>query len=547
MAGDITIGHTYSGFTGFVFIFNLIVGVGALALPSAFRQAGVVLSTVFLLGVGFLSYIAATYVVEAIAIANALLYQEEEEDERLEGKRPAAAAAAADEATPLLKKAAAAGGGGGATPVRGRVEAGWFEIDRRVELATLSDMFFGPRGRLLFFATLAAYLYGDLTIYAVSVPLTLARTLQTPALALGPLVLPAYHAYLFCFAAFVLPFCFFNFQRTAYLQFGTMAVRNLAFLVMVLLAAAYAHSTGGARAADVPLVQPSRLPLLFGTAIYSFMCHHSVPSIVAPIRNKASLGALLAGVFGAVAAAYLALCYTALAAFGSVRNGACRLEPGPPCAIQPLYSLNFASSDWRFLARFLALFPVFTLSSNFPLIAITLRNNLSQLYFELAPPRRRYHPPHVAGPHAAPDCEQADEARLEAEALKGGDDATGHERVSPLGAAATLLAVAPPLALAAATQNVKLLVGVTGSFAGLAIQFVIPPLLVLAARRLCRAKLGPHAPRLNPHRSPFGAPAWAYGMLAWAALCLAFTSYQAGIALFGVPPHTIAPHPRPPS
>jgi hypothetical protein len=46
------------------------------------------------------------------------------------------------------------------------------------------------------------------------------------------------------------------------------------------------------------------------------------------------------------------------------------------CTIQQLITLNYASYDIRPIAIFLTLFPVFTLSSNFPLIAITLRNNL---------------------------------------------------------------------------------------------------------------------------------------------------------------------------
>ena len=53
--------------------------------------------------------------------------------------------------------------------------------------------------------------------------------------------------------------------------------------------------------------------------------------------------------------------------------------------LNDLYTLNFQPTPgepWYKLAvhYFLSLFPVFTLSTNFPIIAITLRNNLKALF-----------------------------------------------------------------------------------------------------------------------------------------------------------------------
>lgn len=48
-----------------------MIGVGALALPRAFSQAGLVLGTLLLLILAGMSYVTATYMVEAMAIANA--------------------------------------------------------------------------------------------------------------------------------------------------------------------------------------------------------------------------------------------------------------------------------------------------------------------------------------------------------------------------------------------------------------------------------------------------------------------------------------------
>ena len=59
-------------FTLFVNIFNVIVGVGFLSLPQAFANAGVILGTTILVIASFFSFVTATYVVEAMASANAM-------------------------------------------------------------------------------------------------------------------------------------------------------------------------------------------------------------------------------------------------------------------------------------------------------------------------------------------------------------------------------------------------------------------------------------------------------------------------------------------
>jgi len=46
-------GAHYSPTTAFIYIFNLIVGVGALSLPAGFQATGWILGLVFLAVVGF--------------------------------------------------------------------------------------------------------------------------------------------------------------------------------------------------------------------------------------------------------------------------------------------------------------------------------------------------------------------------------------------------------------------------------------------------------------------------------------------------------------
>ena len=81
-----------------------------------------------------------------------------------------------------------------------------------------------------------------------------------------------------------------------------------------------------------------------------------------------------------------------------------------------------------------------------------------------------------------------------------------------------LLAIAPPIAIALCTENVSMLVGFTGSYAGLGIQWFIPAVLVKRLRERLN-KLG-YTDGQNLHRSPFYGPFWLNFTLAFATIAL---------------------------
>ncbi|CAG2183401.1 unnamed protein product, partial [Oppiella nova] len=107
------------------------------------------------------------------------------------------------------------------------------------------------------------------------------------------------------------------------------------------------------------------------------MCHHSLPSLVTPISNKSRIFVLILTDYIMILCFYCLLSFTGIFAFNHLED---------------IYTLNFqiekcyTPSDDNpvkpvpFLDYFLPLFPVFTLSTNFPIIAITLQNNLKTLF-----------------------------------------------------------------------------------------------------------------------------------------------------------------------
>nr|CAD7594828.1 unnamed protein product [Timema genevievae] len=400
--------------TGLVYVFNLIVGTGALTLPAVFNQVGWALGVSLIMVLAVISFITVTFVIESMAAANAIVQWK-----RLQQMK---------RVSHILQAA--------------------LQASESQDEDSEDTPLFSPVGCSLFFVCFAVYLYGDLTIYSAAVSKSLAVFLCT----LGP-------------------FVFFNVQKTKYLQMLTTLMRWLAFSIMIVYAARKLIYDGPQ--GHPPAASLSGVPGLFGACVYSFMCHHSLPALVSPIADKTRFSRFLALDYVLIAAFYLLLALTGAFAFQHLDD---------------LYTLDFgprANGDcgtgaaWPVMAMeyFLALFPVFTLSTSFPIIAITLRNNLKSLFLTEG---CHYH-----------WCIR--------------------KMVFPL------LAVIPPVLIATTTENLEILVRVTGSYAGASIQYIIPALLVYYARQKTLQVIGMGVK--NEFASPFHGCGWVWFVILWAIAC----------------------------
>lgn len=522
MAGDrLDQGDSYSSLVGLVYIFNLIVGTGALTMPAAFKDAGWALSLAIVILLAFMSYLTTTFVIEAMASTNALVHGKtlrhykrvvgEEEAHIAEGKRAHVAnelrtddiiskSVDVDERVPLLISSAAESMG--ESPY-----VDYFAIKERFELGKMASLYFNKLGMNLFYICIAIYLYGDLSIYAAAVSKSMRDVTCMADLAIGNITNStadiqdspcwpgvnisrsnAYRIYVLVFLCLLGPFTFFNMQKTKYLQIFTTLMRWIAFVSMIVLCTV-ALSQGKGRGRP-PVADATGLPSLFGICVYAFMCHHSLPSLVTPMRSKRHLFALVGADYLLILGFYTLLSFTGIFTFPR---------------IQDMYTLNFQPvSDPSgsvvpaipFFQYFLSLFPVFTLSTSFPIIAITLRNNLKALFL-----REERPPPAALGGHPAAAS-------------------TLHKILERF--VFPLIAVLPPIAVAAATENVEFLVGITGSYAGAFVQYVVPVALVHCARNQVFGTLGLGV--RNQHASPFRHGAWLVFVLLWAATCVMFVT-----------------------
>ncbi|PRD26953.1 UNVERIFIED_CONTAM: transmembrane protein [Trichonephila clavipes] len=223
------------------------------------------------------------------------------------------------------------------------------------------------------------------------------------------------------------------------------------------------------------------IPNLFGVCVYSFMCHHSLPSLITPIKNKSHLLRLFVSDYLLILLFYVLLSFTGIFTFDHP-NSLYTLNFEPQNCNTSSTGESIIPQNFWILRYFLALFPVFTLSTNFPIIAITLRNNLKSLFLK---ENKRY--------------------------------SFFVERIL-----FPLLAVVPPVGIALITENLTFLVGFTGSYAGAAIQYVVPALLAHFSRKHILNTLGIGVK--NKHASPFGPSFWIIFVLFWALLCTIFVT-----------------------
>ncbi|XP_064537652.1 transmembrane protein 104 homolog isoform X1 [Drosophila montana] len=484
---------SYSNLVGFIFIFNLIVGTGALTLPGVFSKAGWCLSLVVIIMLAIISYITVTFVIESMAGANAIKNwqslqvlrhrrrssNEDEDHERHFN--------AASETTPLTIQ---------------NVEFHYYQLTHKFELGEMATIFFNDFGRILFYLCFIIYLYGDLSIYSAVVAKSLRdvicehdhsntsdiSTFESNSVqflgnfesnetnkracwkdhTISRLIM--YRIILIGFTLIFGPLAVLSIQKTKYLQILTAVFRCMAFTLMISIALKML-ATDGARGQPVA-INFYGIPSLFGACVYSFMCHHSLPSLLEPLRSKSMVAKILSYDYIVICTFYIVLAMTGIFAFEHVED---------------LYTLNFlpnrvghnsfSSTLFVVIDYFLSLFPVFTLSTSFPLIAITLKNNLQTLFLDMS----RY-----------------DSYSLFIRLLF------------------PLLAIVPPFCVTYFTENLSTLVAFTGSYAGVGIQYVIPVFLVYFSRKTCSELLGSGI--INHYQSPFQSNAWLALVSSWSVV-----------------------------
>lgn len=507
-------GTGQSPFIAFIFIFNLIVGTGALAMPKAFAQAGWLVSTFVIITLALMSFMSVTFVIESMSIANYM------EKKRLKHQtsvirgntsvhEPTANEVETedDESASLLPD----------------TTSKWYDITVQKELIDMARMFLPSHWLNFASITLSIYLYGDLVIYSAAISKSLrdvtcsstndsSTSHDTCWIIFNDYIISrsaTYRIYVIAILFTIAPFAYFNAKKTTLIQFATSACRWLAFLSMIILTSiilALGQGKGSPVTANL-----TGVPNLFGVCVYSFMCHHSLPLLITPIRRKEkSLYTVITSDYLLILFFYLLLSFTAVYTFDD---------------LQQIYTLNFQKSSSSsfdiiksvyILQYFLPLFPVFTLGSSFPIIAITLQKNLA---FIIKPSLIS-----LVNRQSTDQLEQS-LVQVSSASTDAGESTSLSPRVNFWIDRIILptLAVVPPVLMALITEDLTFWVNIVGSYAGVAVQYVTPGLIILYGR----AKLKEHtievqsesAARIRDKlKSPFSRSAWIWITFSWSIL-----------------------------
>ncbi|OQR91845.1 transmembrane protein [Achlya hypogyna] len=425
----------YSPLVAYSFTVNYILGVGSLGVPYALYHAGLLFGSAMLIFVSWLSYVTVMWVSETTIRAR-----------ELDATNPH---------TKLLQ-----------------------DPMHFPEVTTLCERFLGHAGARVYQLSLLGLMYGGLIGYSQVFVNSIVS--QLAAFNIGNVIVAA------VFGLIVVPLSCCDLNEQIHVQVGMAILRFVALLTMILSAGVAiwtnpndsgSHSlTQPPYVSDVPLVNFHGFGLLFSTTVFSQLFQHSVPGLLAPLsrQDQPKAASIFGGALLTTTLFYLGLGLSCCYYFGD--------------SISSSVNLNWAHFTWglspvpvwaKCLTALVVLFPALDTLSVFPLIAITLGDNLAV---------------------SLRQC-------CSFWTLK-------QQRV-----VCRLVAALPPLVIAVLVTDLSITLQISGVF-GVYVAFIAPALLQWAARR--------EDPRDNMYSGRFSGDPYIYLVLAFGLVAFCILSFQIG-------------------
>eukprot|EP01124_Arcella_intermedia_P020436 TRINITY_DN27910_c0_g1_i1.p1 TRINITY_DN27910_c0_g1~~TRINITY_DN27910_c0_g1_i1.p1 ORF type:complete len:509 (+),score=33.35 TRINITY_DN27910_c0_g1_i1:36-1529(+) len=434
---------TYSLFTGFALCINLIVGTGVFNLPFAFYNSGLVLAVVLLIISGFFSWMCLVWVLEICARAEGITAQKEHNLEQ---------------------------------PIH-------CISMRKFDFNELCHFFYGFKGKLGCQLFLSLYCYGLLWAYAAVFSDSVnnlfwqfyrkieCSLVDTHDCHIG------YYVCLVVYACIVVPVSLLNVTEQAVVQVMLTCYRFVAFGVMVVtvsVALAYpvnpndfVNNTLQNVTADKNVwVNWSGFAGIFTTAAVALNFHFTIPDLVRPVEKKKFLPHMTTAALIVASSFYILVGILCSRFFKSNTESLATLNWQTYTGLEGGWGgdLN-ARPWWAVVVQFIVmLFPIFDMLSVFPLVAVTLGENLCQMFpggniFAVIRPGKPF--------------SRSVERDI---------------RISHT--VCRLFSSVPPIILAFALKGLSDIFDFTGLFAFF-LQLIVPCLLQLKSRSICENTWGP--------------------------------------------------------
>lgn len=396
----------YSPLICYAFTVNYILGCGVLGIPFAFYKAGIVSGTALIIAISFFSYMTVLWVGEAsyrgMQIKNEMKNKNPFKSPKIYGKTSSKSAAATSSSglvnilndgirsvlsfqsldsyqQDTTKSSNAAtyvslNANSRSEKERGRtvtpdsIDEG-HESASEMEVTELVGEFIGENTKNSYQIALMVLTGVGLLAYTQ----VFVQGFKSQIWSDGPSSLP-----ILLFACIVVPLSCMQLSEQVTIQVFMAFMRFLS-LGCLLFGTIYAINVAPTSAIEaVPLVEPDGIGLMLTTSIFAQLFQHSVPGLVRPLNESDKEKAPL--IFGAALATttvlYILIGVTSVVCFRQNINES--------------VNLNFANFYWGkdpnacivavVVSKLIVLFPVLDTLSVFPLIAITLGNNLNAFF-----------------------------------------------------------------------------------------------------------------------------------------------------------------------
>ena len=211
-----------------------------------------------------------------------------------------------------------------------------FSFKKTIEVGTMASKYWGRFGTLVVNLAIAIYLYGALCIKAVSASQStsvgLAFIFTGSIKGFDDFAFDPYYICLICFFIVVSFLALKNVQSTKWLQNIIAVLRYLTALLMVIGALIYiGRRKGVAHGSAIKYFDLSNFATIFGNVVFAFLCHHSLPGILKPVRPEQSIKKILFWGYICGCCIMYSVAVTAVLAFGDLTNDC---EDSFPCSLQ---------------------------------------------------------------------------------------------------------------------------------------------------------------------------------------------------------------------
>lgn len=247
---------------------------------------------------------------------------------------------------------------------------------RKLEINELCDMFLGPYGKASFTLLIAIYMTGTLWAYGTVFANSFAAHLN-----IGEW---SYFIYLLIFSAVVIPASLLEFSEQVSVQVALSVFRVLMVVIMCITCLMdrdgddfQLDQTSSNTGADSTWNKVSwpQMYCLLPVAAYSYIFHHSVPSLEYPMRDKRKMVQLFVTAVGIAMILYILVGVVVSAYFNGNTDQSSNLNWSSYRGPYGQRALG------RCIAFFVVIFPAFDVASAFPLNAYTLGNNLMTAFY----------------------------------------------------------------------------------------------------------------------------------------------------------------------